>query len=43
LQEPAIEREDVEQIEVLALVLVQALDLHIEQRRRIHGDVGVVL
>ncbi len=32
LQEPAVERQDVEQIEVLALVLVEALDLHVEER-----------
>ena len=38
LQEPPVEREDVEQVEMLALVFVQALDLHVEERRRVHRD-----
>ena len=34
LQDAAIEREDVEQVQVLPLVLVQALDLDVEERSR---------
>ena len=41
LQQPAIEREDVEQIEVLALVFVEPLDLHVEERRGVHRDAAV--
>ena len=36
LQDAAVKGEDVQQIQVLALVLVQALDLHVEDRVR--GD-----
>ncbi len=32
LQQPVVERDDVEQVQVLALVFVQALDLHVEER-----------
>ena len=33
--EPVVERDDVQHVQVLALVLVQPLDLHVEQRSRI--------
>ena len=43
LQQAAVEREDVQKIEVLALVFVQTLDLHIEKRGGIDRDATVPL
>jgi len=40
LEEPQIQRENVEHVEVLALVLVDALDQHVEKRFRIDADAG---
>jgi hypothetical protein len=38
--ETQVEREDVEHVQVLPLVFVQSLDLHIEQRFRVHDNAG---
>ena len=42
-KQAAVEREDVQQVEVLALVFVQPLDLHVEERGGIHLDAAVPL
>ena len=41
--EPQVEREDVEHVQVLPLVFVQALDLDVEERLRIHLHAGALL
>jgi hypothetical protein len=38
--QPQVERQDVKQVEVLALVFVDAFHLHVEQRTGIDGDAG---
>src|SRR5690606_9602076 len=43
LQQATVEGENVEQVEVLALVFVQALDLHVEERVGRHLDAAVGL
>ena len=41
--QPVIEPDDVQDVEVLALVLVDALHLHVEDRGRIDDDAGALL
>ena len=41
--QPVIQADDVQDVQVLALVLVDALDLHVEDRRRIDDDAGAFL
>ena len=41
--EPVIKGDQVQHVEVLALVLVQPLHLDVEERLRIHDDVGPLL
>ena len=40
--QPVIQRDDVQDVQVLALVLVDALDLHVEQRVRIDDHAGAL-
>ena len=41
--EPVIQADDVQDVQVLALVFVDALDLHVEDRGRIDDDAGALL
>ena len=41
--EPVVQRDDVQHVQVLPLVLVQPLHLDVEERLRVHDDTGALL
>ena len=43
LLESVVQRDDVKDVQQLTLVLVNAFHLHVEQRRRIHGHLVLLL